>query len=186
MFYDRVMRNIQNRHKRIMPMNSFINDRLQRKLRKFSENPFSSLTIRVPCLTCDLGTGSRVLDPTFRVPDLGSHLQGPRSRIPGPTYEMGPGSRVPLTGYVVKTGVFYEDKFMLSCATFEDPTGSNAEAAVRRCSSKQVLLKISQYSQESSCVGGKETPIQVFSCKIFKTFKITYLEEHLPTTTSES
>ena len=27
------------------------------------------------------------------------------------------------------------------------------EAAVRRCSSKQVFLKISQYSQENTCVG---------------------------------
>ena len=37
MLYDRVMRNIQNRHKRIKYMNSFINARFQRKLRKFAE-----------------------------------------------------------------------------------------------------------------------------------------------------
>ena len=28
-----------------------------------------------------------------------------------------------------------------------------AKAAVRRCSTKEVFLKISQYSQESTCVG---------------------------------
>ena len=39
MLYDRVMRNIQNRHKRIKHMNSLINARLQRKSRKFAENP---------------------------------------------------------------------------------------------------------------------------------------------------
>ena len=35
------MRSIQNRHKRIKDMNSFINARLQRKLIKFAENPLS-------------------------------------------------------------------------------------------------------------------------------------------------
>ena len=38
MLYDRVMKNIQNRHKLIKHTNSFINARLQRKLRKFAEN----------------------------------------------------------------------------------------------------------------------------------------------------
>ena len=42
-----VMRNIQNRHKRIMQMNSFIIARLQRKLRKFFENPLSGSQFRV-------------------------------------------------------------------------------------------------------------------------------------------
>ena len=41
MLYHRVMRNIKNRHKRIKHMNSFINARRQRKLRKFPENPLS-------------------------------------------------------------------------------------------------------------------------------------------------
>ena len=41
MLYDRVMKNIQNRHKRIKHMNSVINTRLQRRLRKFAENPLS-------------------------------------------------------------------------------------------------------------------------------------------------
>ena len=72
MLYDRVMRNIQNRYKRIKYMDSFINTRHQRKLRKFLENPLS---------------GSQVSG-------LGSHLYDPGSQIPSPTYELGPGSQV--------------------------------------------------------------------------------------------
>ena len=48
-------------------MNSFINARLQRKLRKFAENPLS---------------GSWVSGPTFRVQGLGSRAP-PMSRVPG-------------------------------------------------------------------------------------------------------
>ena len=48
MLYDSVMRNIQNRHKRIKHMNSFINARLQRKLRKFSNNLLSGSKVWVP------------------------------------------------------------------------------------------------------------------------------------------
>ena len=33
------------------------------------------------------------------------------------------------------------------------------QSAVRRCSSKQVFLEISQYSQENSCVGGGDQPV---------------------------
>ena len=66
MLYDRVMTNIQNRHKRIKRMNSSIYARRQRKLRKSLENPLS-----------------------------GSQVSGPFFRIPGPTYELGLGSRVP-------------------------------------------------------------------------------------------
>ena len=51
------MRNMQNRHKRIKHMNSFMIARFQRKLRKLSENPL---------------TGFRVSGHTFRVPGLGS------------------------------------------------------------------------------------------------------------------
>ena len=81
-------------------MNSFIIARLQRKLTKFSENPFS---------------GSRVSGPTFRVPGFGSHLcdgfrvsdptyeMGPKSRVSGPTNS--PGSRTPPFGYVEKNKV---------------------------------------------------------------------------------
>ena len=68
------MRSIQNRHKRcikhmnsFMRMNSFLNARLQRKLRKFSENPIS---------------GSWVSGPTIRVPGLGSRVP-PMRWIPG-------------------------------------------------------------------------------------------------------
>ena len=101
MLNDMVMRNIQNRHKCIKHMNSFTNARLERKLRKFAENPISGSRVprlgsRVSSLTCELGPGSRVL--------------GPKVKVPGPTYEMGPGSRVsiptnspgsrvPLSGY---------------------------------------------------------------------------------------
>ena len=60
---------MQNRHKRIKHMNSFINVRRQRKLRKFSENPFS---------------GSQVLGFGSRVPPLGSLVLSL-----GPTYELG-------------------------------------------------------------------------------------------------
>ena len=72
MLYDRVMKNMQNRHKRIKHMNSSINARLQRRLRKFAENPLSGF--RVSGLTYELGPGSRVSPseswdsgPTFRI-----------------------------------------------------------------------------------------------------------------------
>ena len=42
------MRNIQNRYKRIKHINSFINGRLQRKLEKFAENPFSASLVSGP------------------------------------------------------------------------------------------------------------------------------------------
>ena len=64
-----------------------------------------------------------------------------------------------------------------------------SETAVCRCSSKEVLLEISQYSQENICVGiyfwescrtsslqlyfnliPKETWTQAFSCKYYKIF----------------
>ena len=48
--YDRVMRNMQNSHKRIKHMNSFINAERQRKLRQFLENPLSGLGSSVPLL----------------------------------------------------------------------------------------------------------------------------------------
>ena len=66
MLYDRLMRNIQNRHKRIKHMISFINARHQRKFRKFLENPLS--------------------EP--QVSGLGIHLQDPGSLDPGPTYDL--------------------------------------------------------------------------------------------------
>ena len=48
--YDRVMRNMQNSHKLIKHMNSFINAERQRKLRQFLENPLSGLGSSVPLL----------------------------------------------------------------------------------------------------------------------------------------
>ena len=58
MLDERVMRNMQNRHKRIKHVNSFINARHQIKLRKFLENPLS-------------GPMSRVSGLTIRIPGLG-------------------------------------------------------------------------------------------------------------------
>ena len=84
--YDRVTRNIQNRAKLTKHMNSFINARFQRKLRKFAENPLPL----VSGPTYRLGTGFRVLGPTFRVQGLGS-------RVPPLRCVPGLGTRVPPT-----------------------------------------------------------------------------------------
>ena len=80
-------------------MNSFIKARFQRKLRKFAENPLPL----VSGPTYGLGTGFRVLGPTFRVQGLGSRVP-PLIWVPGPgSWDSGltssPGSRVPLFGY---------------------------------------------------------------------------------------
>ena len=61
------------------------------------------------------------------------------------------------------------------------------EAVIRSCSSKYVFLKISQISQENTCVGvlwglqlyQKETPTQMVSCEIYKIFRNTFFTEHL-------
>ena len=66
MLYDRVMRNIENRHKRIKQMNLFINARFQRKLWKFAENPLSE---------------SRVSGLGSRVPIFGSWVSRPGSKF---------------------------------------------------------------------------------------------------------
>ena len=60
MLYDRVIKIIQNRHKRIKLVNSFINARLQRKLRKFAENPLSGSRSQVPPVRWVPVLGSRV------------------------------------------------------------------------------------------------------------------------------
>ena len=93
MLYDRVMGNIKNRRKRIKQMNSFIHARLQKKLRKFAENSltFSGLGSHFQ------GPGSRISGPPLswvpglesQVPPLGSWVSSP-----GPIYELGPGFRV--------------------------------------------------------------------------------------------
>ena len=73
------MTNVQNRPKRIKQMNSFINARFQRELRKFVENPLSGSLVsglgsRVPPLSWVSGLKSRV-------PPLGSRVSGPASHI---------------------------------------------------------------------------------------------------------
>ena len=85
--YERVTRNIQNRHKRIHHMNSFINAKRQRKLRKFLENPLSGS--RVSGLGYHLSFGCRFSGLGFHLWDgslvsiLGSHQ---KSRVSGPTF----------------------------------------------------------------------------------------------------
>ena len=64
---------------------------------------------------------------------------------------------------------------------------TNSEVAVRRCSAKKVVLKISQNSQENTCVGvcltwnftKKETPTQLFYCEFCEIFKNTFFIKHL-------
>lgn len=72
-------RNIQNKYRRIKNINSFINSGLQRKQRKFAENPISGSRVphlgsRVSGPTYGLGPGFRILSPTFRVPGLGFRI----------------------------------------------------------------------------------------------------------------
>ena len=85
MLYDRVMRVIQNRNKRIKCMNSLINARFQRKLRKFYRvsglrSNIQDLGSRVPGSTCEFSPGSRVSGLIFRVPGLGSRVP-PMTRV---------------------------------------------------------------------------------------------------------
>ena len=70
-----------------------------------------------------------------------------------------------------------------------------------RSSVRKSILKISQNSQENTCIGvsflinlhasglqlyqKKETPTQVFSCEFSKIFKNTFFSEHLRKTASE-
>ena len=94
------MRNIQNRYKRIKHMDSFINTRHQRKLRKFLENPLSGSQVsglgphlydpgsQIPSPTYELGAGSQVSSPTF-------WILGLRSQVPPMRWVPGLGSRVP-------------------------------------------------------------------------------------------
>ena len=64
------------------------------------------------------------------------------------------------------------------------------EAVVWRCSSKQLLLKSSQNSQENNCARvffnsiKKETQVQVFSRKFCEIFSNTFFTRHLWTTAS--
>ena len=71
-----------------------------------------------------------------------------------------------------------------------------SEAVVRRCFVKNVLLKISQNSQENTCVRvsflikacnfiQKETLAQVFSCEFCKISKNTFSHKTSPVDASE-
>ena len=59
---------------------------------------------------------------------------------------------------------------------------SRPKAPFRRCSSRKLLLRISQYSQENTYVEvplyQKETPPQMFSCESCKIFKSSSFKEH--------
>ena len=62
----------------------------------------------------------------------------------------------------------------------------NVQTAIHRSFSKQVFLKISQYSQENTCFGvtglkvfiliKKETPTQVFSCECWILLRTSFLQ----------
>ena len=70
-------------------MNSFINAMLQKKLRKFAENPISGPD--VPRLM------SQVSGPMSWIPGFGSWVSCLRSRVTDPTNS--PKSQVPFLGY---------------------------------------------------------------------------------------
>ena len=107
MLYDRILRSIQNKCKRIRHVNSFINIRLQRKLRKFPENSLSGFWVsglrshlqspqsQVLPHTYELGLGSQVSSPTFRFPVLGFQvpaiiqIPGLSSRVPPTVSKLG-------------------------------------------------------------------------------------------------
>ena len=111
MLYGRVMRNIHCRHKRVKQANSFINARLERKLRKLSENPLSA----------------------SRVSGLMSHLQNPESRVLGPTYELGPRSRV-------SGPIFKVPGSRVPAPTQEVGSGSRVSGSANRPTSKYFIF----------------------------------------------
>ena len=69
--YDSVIRNIQNRHKRIKHMNTFIIAMFPGKLRKCSENPVSESRVSAPSFRV-LGLRSQI-PPLRWVPSLKSY-----------------------------------------------------------------------------------------------------------------
>ena len=91
MRHDKVMRNIQHRHKRVKHMNSFKSARFQRKPRKFAQKPLpgprvSGLAFRVSGPRSHLLFEFWVSGATFRVLISGSesHLKdGSRVSSPG-------------------------------------------------------------------------------------------------------
>ena len=107
---------IQNRHKRIKHMNSFINAKRQRKLGKFSENLLSrsqvsgfeswvpSLGFRDPAMNCVPGLRARV-----------SSLESQVSGF-GPTHNMCPGSRASVPTIVLGLGSNFSDMlYFMQC-----------------------------------------------------------------------
>ena len=106
MSYGRLMRNMQNRRKPIKHMNSFIIARLQRILRKFSENPLTGSRV--------LGLRSHIYNPVSQVsvlylrwvlglwswvPTLWSRVSGPGFFLRNASRAFRPESRVELFGY---------------------------------------------------------------------------------------
>ena len=116
--YDRVMRKIQNKHKRIKHKNLFNNARLQRKLIKFAENPISGF--RVPHLGSRISdSGSHLWVGTW-ISGLGSHVYGVGSRVPGPTCEMGPESRVLGPTFRICLSKRYNDQLKLTISPIKN------------------------------------------------------------------
>ena len=116
--YDRVMRKIQNKHKRIKHKNLFKNARLQRKLIKFAENPISGF--RVPHLGSRISdSGSHLWVGTW-ISGLGSHVYGVGSRVPGPTCEMGPESRVLGPTFRICLSKRYNDQLKLTISPIKN------------------------------------------------------------------
>ena len=56
----------------------------------------------------------------------------------------------------------------------------------RRCSIKKLLLKISQYSQETTVLESLSSKVADSFCEYCEIFKNTYFEKYLRTATSES
>ena len=89
-----------------------------------------------------------------------------------------------------KYGLFMQNNCLPRILLFDEKTGINkkAEAVAERSSVKKVLLKISQNSQEDTCVGvsfliklevsgnfvKKEALTQVFFCEFCEAFKNIY------------
>ena len=88
------MRNMQDRHKHIKHMNSFINARRQRKLKIFRKSTFRVLVLgsRIP----PLEFGSQILGPTYEM-GLGSPVSVPAKSL---------GSQVPLFRYAVNMSLY--------------------------------------------------------------------------------
>ena len=97
------------------------------------------------------------------------------------------------------TCIYFLKKFFSEIFFFRKFTTNGQQSRHRRYFIKKKFLKILQIAQENNCVGvsfylncrpsglqlyWKETPTQVFFCKIDKILKSTYLKEHLWTTFS--